>query len=240
MVDRGILLISGLSVVGIILGYWVYVTFAPSYVGAIFTGMCVISLLVAALAKPIGAALGNNDTGGTPDLDLKKQLLLGGLFGLAFILLASFSPFAIGIPNVQYSVGGNQFLAVTGPSVVKTVVAPLSEELFFLFVIPFLLYSLLFGYLRSKSGSVALTILLSGVIFALYHYKAYGGTLLLSAAFLAAGGFRVIVLIIDGVKGSAFKRGFSPASVAPTIVTAIVMHALFNVAVVVKGLVVAV
>lgn len=240
MVDRGTLLIAGLSIIGVIAGYWVYVTFAPSYVGIIFAGMCFISLIVAVLARPIGSALGNTGaSANSPDLRVGQQLILGIIFGLFFIALAYLTPFAIGVPTVSYAVSSSSspFSAI-GPSIVQTVIAPISEELFFFFVIPFLLYSLLMGWLRSRPGAVALTIILTSSLFALYHFRAYGATLLLSGAFIAAGSFRLVVLLIAGIRGRAFSIGFEPASVAPVLLTAILMHVSFNIAVVAKALVV--
>lgn len=129
----------------------------------------------------------------------KTNLMIGALIGFGFIFLSTIvSGFVIGVPNIPYSTFDDK--------VVVTAIAPIAEEFFFKTVI--------FGLLLLFFGTFVSTIATS-IIFASFHYIAYGGSLLAaSGLFVAAFTFSIVTLII--------------AEQRHDILSTITGHAIFN------------
>ena len=133
----------------------------------------------------------------------KKGTLTGVLVAAAFVVLNTVlsATFVFNIPEVQV------VSDVVGRWVIIVFIAPVLEELFFKYG--------LFGIITSslRAPVIAGVLLVSG-IFTLYHFTAYGGTVLNSAAFIGAFVFSAVTL------GVAVKQN----NIYPSILT----HALFN------------
>lgn len=226
-----------ISILGLLGGLWLLTNYEPQRIGEILTGLSAASLIVVLAAGPLARSLGNTQSAdGAGIVDIRRSLGLGIAFGVILLFLSTVVNLTLVIPVVTYSVGASKFLAVTAQGFITVLVAPIIEEVFFLFVIPFVIYSLLYAKIKSNAATIAITVVLSSAAFALFHYYAYGASLLLSGAFLGAALFRLITLLIVVLRGGT--HGFTIGDVTPTILSAIIMHAIFNFAVFTKYLVV--
>lgn len=219
------LLIGSIAILGIIGGGWLLTNYKPITFGLIFTILSSVGLMVAVLARPIGRFFSVDvpDDGGG-GLALGKQLGLSFLGVVPIILFLTFS-LSIGVPALTLSVLTNTLITVF--------LAPIVEEVFFLFVVPFLVGM----YLRKLGiAGFILNLLVSSFIFSVYHWLAYGATFLVGGAFIGAFVFRLLTLIV--VAWIAKSTIYVPATVGRGIVTAILMHFMFNAFIVVNKLVI--
>jgi membrane protease YdiL (CAAX protease family) len=133
--------------------------------------------------------------------EYKKNIFLGIAFGVGFVLLNVLSPaVSIGYPNVDT-------YAILRFGII-VLLAPWAEELGFRFAfLNFMIYSL-----KIKP---AFSILIQGVLFALYHFTVYGSILgSTSGAFIGA--------LVFGITAGAvayFRKSIVPGTI---------MHSIFN------------
>ncbi len=223
---RARLLIAVLAVICIIAGTWMTTNYEPQRVGVIFTVLGAVVLLGALLEKQLLEITGAEaPDDGDAEINPGRQAIGGIALGLIFILVGVFSAFSITIPHGSLSTahGG---LAVAGEALISILGAPLLEEPFFLFFLPLVIFALAYKFTNNHSVSILLVLLLVSVIFALYHWIAYDASTLTAGAFFGAAIFRFITLLLVVLVSKG--EGFSTGTVAPVIITAIIMHIMFN------------
>jgi len=219
-----ILVIIGL--VGVAAGGWILANFEPQRTGTILLGFALGGLIMGALAGPLKEVLEVNDEAAGPEItgsNIGAQFIGGFLLSIVPIILSVFTPLSIGLPELQLSIG----IAVR--AIVSIVIAPIVEELFFL-TLAIVLYLLIMKFTDLKPIAITGTMIVISVLFAGYHWVAYGATFLVGGAFIGAAVFRFLTLMIVIIVSAAAEEevGFTAESVAPVIISLIIMHSMFN------------
>jgi membrane protease YdiL (CAAX protease family) len=208
-------LLGSISFLGIIGSGWVLTNYSPKSIGNILVVLSVIAFIFSLLYKQIGAFFQQSFSDAGAPLRLKLQFLLGGLLGFIPIVLSLAFSLSIGTPSLSVNENIRYIIVVF--------LAPIVEESFFLFVVPFFLARLLQRY--GVVGFVV-NLFLSSFIFAIYHWLAYGAVFGLSSAFIGAFVFRLITLVMVSLLSRSTQ--FTPLDVARGIVIAVIMHFMFN------------
>lgn len=133
----------------------------------------------------------------------KKDLAIGFLVGIGFILLNMLSPtIAIGLPSLGLSVSDTARLIVIG------LLAPVIEEIVF--------RGAFLGLFRMFIVSPIIYTIFPALVFSVYHLTAYGGSIAsASGAFLGAMLFAIVATILVLWRGN--------------LLVAIIPHSLFNI-----------
>lgn len=216
---------------GVLTGLWYLVNWTPQRLGIIFTAISAITLLVLLLEKPLsnyfGQPVDNGDTQVTPG-QILLQVVLGVFLGGLVVFLSSSTGLSIGLPTVSAS--------ITGQAFTSTIVAPLIEEPFFRFAVPFLLFLIFAKVTGNRWAGAGISLILSSIVFAVYHWLAYGATLLVTGAFVGAATFGFLLLFIELVRN---KGVFSSRSASVLIITFFLTHMIFNTFIYLKPLFIA-
>lgn len=140
------------------------------------------------------------------DINFGREISLGLVFGLGFILLNAFFGFAIGIPQFAFSSDTERWAIISG-------VAPLVEEGVFRGVLPFALAMI--------GVPFALNLVVNVISFPLFHYFAYGSSIAsASSLFIGAGIFALISFLMTYYQ--------SDADELQVPVTSIIGHMMIN------------
>lgn len=140
------------------------------------------------------------------DISWGRELGLGVLVGIVFIILNSAFGFVIGIPQLAFSSEAERFVIVSG-------VAPLGEELVFRALLPFVLMNIGLGFYAILA--------INAIVFPLYHYFAYGSSIsAASSLFIGAGIFAVMAFLITYYNSNADEFQVPIAS--------IIAHSIIN------------
>ena len=216
----GRIIIGIIALLGLVIGAWYATNYQPQRVGVIFTLLSLATIVVLFLERAICSYFGQPYDGGEATLTARSvlvQIVLGLAFGFGIVFLSSRTGLSIGLPSVQQSIGGMAFTSIIG--------APIIEEPFFRFVVPFLLYLIFSKVTGSRWAGAVISLFASAVLFALYHWAAYGATLLVSGAFVGAGIFATLLLLAQLVWNAG---RFSSKSASVLIIAFVVSHAVFN------------
>jgi len=145
--------------------------------------------------------------------NLKRNLFIGLLIGIAFAVLINSTTFSLGVPSVPLSASD------TARTFIQVIIAPIAEELIFTFIVLFFAYTILSKYLSEGGAFVAAT-LVTALAFSLFHYAAYtsGGYVAGTTPFISAFVFRILAIFLNKTFG---------------IETGIITHAAINGALVV-------
>ena len=233
MDGKAILVLAIIGVIGIAAGGWILANYEPQRTGNILVGLGVGGFIMAVLASPLKESIDVDDDSEGPEVsggNIFAQVIGGFLFSIIPILLSVFTPLSIGIPVISYSV------AVQG--IVSIAIAPIIEELFFL-TLAIIVYYLSLRVTGNRPIAIVFTLITIPAVFAAYHWVAYGATFLVGTAFIGAAIFRAITLIIILAVAAVADEGevgFSTETVAPVIISLIIMHAVFNAFAFVSGL----
>lgn len=116
------------------------------------------------------------------DINFGREISLGLVFGLGFILLNAYFGFVIGIPQFAFSSDTERWSIISG-------VAPLVEEGVFRAFLPFALASLGVAFIPN--------LIINVISFPLFHYFAYGASIAAaSSLFIGAGLFALVAFMI--------------------------------------------
>ena len=218
------LLMFTVAIFCIVLGGWVIANYEPQRTGIIFVALALLGLLLLMFGVFSDGILNIDDDSEGPEIT-KGELgvqAVGGIFaGIVPIIISLVTPLSIGLPIIALSLSGKIFVSVF--------VAPPIEEFFFL-MLAIAIYKLSMKSTDESRGiSIAITLLVVPVVFAAYHWFAYGATWLVAGAFIGAAVFRLLtLLIVLAVSAADGEPGFSVQTVAPVILVVIIMHMLYN------------
>ena len=220
-----VLIISGLMA---ITSLWLVVgaNINPARIGWIFFGINLLSFVYTALEPQI-AEVFRQRIAPSQAMMTGRSIVIGNLggivFGVGLIVMSGLTGFTIAVPEVSFSVAGDgvlQFLTTT-------IIAPFSEEPFFLVVVPSFLTLVFLAFLgqSQKLPAMGASLVVSSVIFSMFHWYAYGANLSLAiGAFTGAFLFRLFMLITELVK----EHEFTVTAGSKTLSIAIPTHVVFN------------
>lgn len=139
-----------------------------------------------------------------------KNLGLGLLFGLAFVMLNFVSGFSLLLPVFKLSLAENLRFIVVG------ILAPIGEEVFFCAG-----FLLLFRFTRNN---YFLSIIIVSVVFGLYHLLVYNAQI---GSMISAMAFRAIACLILVFRKTDWS--FTSPAFVGGVISIIVMHMTFNI-----------
>jgi membrane protease YdiL (CAAX protease family) len=123
--------------------------------------------------------------------DFKNDSIIGFFIGILYLLISIISPaMSIGVPKYAMSLIADFY----GKFMLVGIIAPIMEELLFKGIILAGLIIIFQSLNLSKEISVAFSVILTSLIFSLYHFEAYGSAM--EAAFLGAFLFSIFSSII--------------------------------------------
>lgn len=236
MERKDILLLSILGILNVAGTGWILTNYVsddsdPHAVGIKIFGLAVFGMILFLFNVVADVFLKWSADVDAPEIDGAEVggQAIGGFFGgVVPILLSIFTPLSMTVPVLPFSTVGNFLISTLG--------SPPVEEFGFL-MLAVALYLVIFRATKSKALAILAVLVIDPALFALYHWWAYGETLLVSGAFLGAAVFRELtLLLVLGVSGAAGDTGFSLEAVAAVIIATIFMHFDFNGFTYVKGL----
>jgi hypothetical protein len=229
---KSVSLLVIISVIAVITAGWIQTNYEPQRTGNILLGLSIAALVFVAVAELFKDTANIDDNSAGPEISgrqLGVQAIVGVLLSIIPIVLSIITPFSIGLPSVN--------LSVVGQSIIRILIAPIVEEVFFLGT-AIMVYYVALLLTKQRFAAIPITLVMVSATFSLYHWLAYGATFLVSGAFVGAAVFRFLTLLI--VLAACFfadeESGFSVSSVAPVIITTIVMHMAFNAFITIRSL----
>ena len=146
---------------------------------------------------------------------IKNQVLIGFLISIGVILLNYFVPeFSIGFPVVPNATVQEKYFIIG-------FLIPIAEEIAFRVVLPGILIILGQTIFRIQELNVFIKGALNGLIFAIFHFTAYGASIeAASASFILAALF--------GLGMSLIADWQDPDSTFPLQIITVIIHISFN------------